>query len=251
MFSLLQLSESPKDYSQAKVMIPLSGGINSAAVLAYLAEYHPEQLKPMELHLFYTHLQEHSPDTPKFVSACIRYARTKFKKVIVKIERYSVNRFFESQKMIPHPSISPCSVKLKIEPRERYVAENKIDFVLIGFVKEEFRRYKRQQKPEYFDAKNQYPILEMSDGDCFTLVKNTIGWYPAIYDIKENGKRMFTHNNCLPCKNMHGYQLERVAKYFPKYAERAMQTAAKIPNAYWGRDDVPDVFKCDVCERLG
>lgn len=49
---------------------------------------------------------------------------------------------------------------------------------------------------------------------------------------------------------MHGYQLERVAKYFPKYAERAKQTADNI-GAYWGRDAVADVFACDVCERRG
>lgn len=28
------------------------------------------------------------------------------------------------------------------------------------------------------------------------------GGINSIYDIKENGKRVFTHNNCLPCKNM-------------------------------------------------
>lgn len=251
MFNLLQISETPKDYSDAKVLIPLSGGINSAAVLAFVGEFHPDELKPKELHLFYTHLQEHSPDTAKFVSGCIRYARKKFQKVVVKIERYSVNRFFEQQKMIPHPSLSPCSVKLKIEPREKYVAENKIDFCLIGFVSDEFRRYKRQQKEEYFNPKNQYPILEMSDADCFPLVEKTIGWYPEIYKIKEQGKRIFKHNNCLPCKNMTANQFVSIGKYFPAKAKRAEETAAKIDGAYWGRDDVPDIFKCDVCERLG
>lgn len=251
MFSLLQLSQSPKDYSDAKVLIPLSGGINSAAVLAYVGEFHPDELKPKELFLFYTHLHEHSPDTLKFVKDCVRYALRKFQKVTFKIEGYSVNEFFEQQKMIPHPTISPCSVKLKIEPREKYVAEKAIDAVLIGFVREEFRRYKRQQKPKYFDPKNQYPILEMTDANCFSLVEKTVGWYPAIYKIKERGRRVFTHNNCLPCKNMTAKQLVSVGKYFPEQAKRAEETAVKIPGAYWGRDDVADVFKCDVCTRLG
>ena len=45
-------------------------------------------------------------------------------------------------------------------------------------------------------------------------------------------------------------QLGNVAKYFPDYAARAQETATKIPGAYWGRDDVADVFACDSCTRF-
>ncbi len=58
--------------------------------------------------------------------------------------------------MIPHPTISPCSVKLKIKPREKYVAENDIDFTMVGFVRGETKRMKRQKK--YDDGKTLYPI---------------------------------------------------------------------------------------------
>jgi tRNA(Ile)-lysidine synthase TilS/MesJ len=46
------------DYSNQKVLIGLSGGINSMAVLCCLALY-PDELKPKELHLFYAHFDEH------------------------------------------------------------------------------------------------------------------------------------------------------------------------------------------------
>jgi len=242
-FNLLNITDEPQDFSGKKVLIPLSGGINSAAALCFMGEYHPE-----ELHLFYSHLSEHSPETMPFVSDCVRYARRRFPSVKFKLTRDSVNRFFLQEKMIPHPTLSPCSIQLKIKPRERYVIEQGIDFTMVGFVRSEMRRHKRQQK--YNDGRTLYPILRMTDEDCFSLVKKVIGWYPPIYDIKENGKRVFTHNNCLPCKNMTSKQLVSVGKYFPKFAQQAQDTAAQIEGRYWGRDDVPDVFKCDVCTRF-
>jgi len=250
-FTLLDISELPVDYSGKRVLIPLSGGINSAAVLCFLGQCHPEKLKPLELHLFYSHFREHSPETGPFVVDLMRWARGKFRDVRLKITRDSINRFFEEQHMIPHPSISPCSIELKIKPRRAYMAEHGIDLELIGFVKEDFRRYKRAQK--YNTDRGLYPILEWSDEDCFKIVKECIGWYPPIYDIKEKkGRRelrVFSHNNCLPCKNMTTKQLMSVAKYYPALAARAYETAARIPGAYWGRDDVPEALVCDTCTR--
>src|SRR5690242_1661610 len=100
------------DLSGQSVLIGLSGGINSMAVLITVALY-PEQYKPKELHLYYAHFKEHSPGTFKFVADGIRYARRKFTDVKVKITRNSVLRFFEEQKMIPHPTNSACSRLLK------------------------------------------------------------------------------------------------------------------------------------------
>ena len=45
--------------SNEKVLIGLSGGINSMAVLCQLVE---SGVKPKELHLFYCHFEEHSPE---------------------------------------------------------------------------------------------------------------------------------------------------------------------------------------------
>ena len=41
-----------------KILVGLSGGINSAAVLCHLKE---SGIMPSELHLFYVHFKEHSP----------------------------------------------------------------------------------------------------------------------------------------------------------------------------------------------
>jgi 3'-phosphoadenosine 5'-phosphosulfate sulfotransferase (PAPS reductase)/FAD synthetase len=264
--NLLNMAEAPVDYSRSKVLVPLSGGINSAAVLCALGEHYPAELKPLELHLYYSHLKEHSPDTFPFVADLIRYARRRFVTVKATVTRASVNKFFLKENFIPHPTISPCSEHLKFGPMQRYDVDNQIDLVLIGFVKHEFRRYARAQRRSSLKGRTKdcYPLLSWSDDDCFAIVKEVIGWYPAIYDIRwteqdasvglcrsfEVGRRVFTHNNCLPCKNMTSRQFQMVGRHFPKHAQTATEIAAQIPGAYWGRDDVPDVFKCDKCERL-
>lgn len=266
MFNLLDIAETPADYSGSKVRVPLSAGINSAAVLTILGEHHPEHLKPQELHIYYAHLREHSPDSFRFVADLVRYARRKFPAVRVRITRASVNKYFIEQKTIPHPTLSPCSRELKIEPMQAYDAANRIDFVLVGFVNHERKRYLRAVKRQTTNGrtKDAYPILDISEEDCFSIVKQAIGWYPAIYDIRwtkedaakglcrpfEVGRRVFTHNNCLPCKNMTSRQMVQVGRHFPRYAENAQAAALQIPGAYWGRDDVPDVFKCNVCDRM-
>lgn len=266
MFSLFDALELPVDYSASRVLVPLSAGINSAAVLCGMGEHHPEHLKPLELHLYYAHLREHSPDSFPFVADLIRYARRKFPVVKVRITRDSVNRYFIEQKMIPHPMISPCSRELKIEPMQKYDVEQGIDVVLIGYVRHEIKRYARAVKRTTANArtKDSYPLLSWTDEDCLEMVKSVIGWYPSIYDIKwtredwlaglcrrhEIDKRVFTHNNCLPCKNMTARQIQMVGRHYPAYAVNAQTTADAIPGAYWGRDDVPDVFKCDVCDRM-
>lgn len=256
---MLDITREPVDFSGKRVLVKLSGGINSAAALCFLAVHHPKELRPSELFLYYSHFREHSPDTAHFVSDLVRYARKNFPSVTAKITRTSVNEYFIDEGIIPHPTISPCSLNLKILPAERFIVENQIDYSLVGFVRNEHRRIVRQEA--HGDEKVLYPIQHLSDDDCFSLVDECIGWHPAIYDIRwtaedfhagncqkyEIGKRVFPHNNCLPCKNMSKRQFETVGRHYPAYAYRAIQAAKQIPNGYWGREDSEDTFSCGAC----
>lgn len=242
------IQDERESFAGKKILIPLSGGINSAAALLYIGESWPDNEKPDELHLYYAHFQEHSPDTFRFVKDQIRYARMQFSKVFVVITRHSALRFFQAQKMIPHPTLSPCSVDLKIIPMMNYASLQKLDYQIIGYVRGEAKRIKRQQSKG--DKRSIYPIRQWSDEDCFSFVRSVLGWYPAIYDIRERGKRVFTHNNCLPCKNMSKPQLVKVEKYYPGKMEKANALAESI-GSYWGRDVKPnDPLVCNNCERL-
>src|SRR6185437_16977034 len=105
------------------------------------------------------------------------FARRRFPVVTAKITRASVNAYFERERTIPHPTISPCSIDLKIDPRKAWLEQHPCDYTLIGFVRTERRRIARQEK--YREPGILYPIQHMTDEDCFDLVKQCIGWYPA------------------------------------------------------------------------
>lgn len=248
-----------KDYSSQKVMIGLSGGINSMAVLLWLSQY-PEEYKPKELHLFYAHFKEHSPDTEKFVLDGVAFAKAHFNNVFYEQTNNSVIEFFREQKMIPHPMVAPCTRLLKIEPMLMYMVQHKITIDLVGYVRQEMRRIKNMAKKSkgelkgdvviQGDIEKHFPIHSRSDQWCFDICEKHIGWYPAIYDIKENGKRVFKHNNCLPCKNMNQKDFDKVQKYYPEYMDKANRLAEEL-DAYWGRgvkkDKEQGTQTCSIC----
>ncbi len=224
------------DYTNTKVMIGLSGGINSMAVLVWLANY---EFKPKELHLFYAHFEEHSPGTLNFVLAGVEYAKQNFETVIYKQINNSVLDYFREQKMIPHPTAAPCTRFLKIEPMVTYAFENGITVDLVGYVRSEKRRVKNMQSKgaDNLFMSKQFPILQQDNEWCFDVVKKEIGFYPVIYDIRNaKGKRVFTHNNCLPCKNMQIDDFEEVKEFFPDYWQKAMDLSGELKR-YWGRSE--------------
>lgn len=261
-----------------KVLVGLSGGINSAAVLCHLKE---SGIHPSELHLFYAHFKEHSPDTFKFVADLVRFARKNFTNVIFKMERNSIIEWFEKNKMIPHPASSPCSRILKIERINKYAFENGISIDLVGYVKHELkRRGDNQQKNKdkgLFSLDKQYPIGEFTDDWCFDIVYRNIGWYPKLYthswddtdfnmwvilnkkfwpaaivkDINsriKKGGRIFKHNNCLPCKNMYPWEMICIEYFYPEYHKSAMLLSERLQK-YFGRDK--DLFYATFGRELG
>lgn len=228
------------DYSSKKVLIGLSGGINSMAVLCQLASY-PIKYKPKELHLFYAHFDEHSDDTLDFVIAGVEYAKAKFSNVIYQQTNNSVIDFFRQQKMIPHPIISPCTKMLKILPMAEYAKQNSIDIDLVGYVRDEVRRIKNmwEKNPNTKNTK-AFPIADKDNQWCFDIVKKEIGFYPSIYDIKNSkGDRVFTHNNCLPCKNWNKNNFANGNKYYPQKMKKAIELQNELQQ-HWGRnaDDI-------------
>lgn len=250
------MTQEYQDLSDLNVFIGISGGINSAAALVYLAKYHPEHLRPKRVFAFYAHLTEHSPGTLTFVRHLVAYGKRMFPSFTFGCSVGSVNKYFRDERMIPHPTLSPCSENLKIIPIMKFKGEHNIDVDIVGYVHGERRRMNRQQGKATEPGKYYYPIIEWTDERCLEEVKAEIGRYPAIYDIKDDrGKRVFTHNNCLVCKNMTGVllpdgtatrQYATVLDHYPFLFYTAQQTAviisAKLRKpVYWGRKrDMPD-----------
>lgn len=273
------------DLNDKIIGCPQSAGINSAAALCRLKE---AGIKPKELHIFYAHFTEHSPGSLEFVEALIEMAKSYFPVVKTKITYNSVLEFFERERIIPHPVASPCSRKLKIVPLTEYNITNRIEIDLIGYIKTEQKRINNQQKKVGDDTQQLkgYPVSDMSEEECFEIVKRNLGWYPAIYDLKWNNagfilyvtanlqrfpedlqrklikkvgtsKRVFKHNNCLPCKNMHPDDLLCIEYFYPEYMKAANELADRL-QAYWGRnaDQYYTTFgkqdyeagACEVCQ---
>jgi 3'-phosphoadenosine 5'-phosphosulfate sulfotransferase (PAPS reductase)/FAD synthetase len=233
----LELLRDYEDYSNMNILIGLSGGINSMAVLCYLSEW-PDELKPKELHLFYAHFEEHSPDTLDFVLMGLEFAKKNFKNVFYKQTNNSVLDFFKVSKMIPHPMVAPCTRVLKIIPMSEYAVKNKIDLDLIGYIRSEAKRIKNMHKRnnKTKDTKG-FPISHLNDEFCFAIVDEYIKYHPKIYDIKDkNGKRIFSHNNCLPCKNMQTDDILAVKKYYPELYKKALKLSSDL-QSFWGRDE--------------
>ena len=232
-----ELFPNYKDYSGMNVLIGLSGGINSMAVLCWLASF-PKEFKPKELHLFYAHFEEHSEGTLDFVLKGVEYAKAKFDNVFYKQTNNSVIDFFRESKMIPHPTVAPCTRKLKIEPMAKYCLENNIDVDLVGYVREEKRRiYNMWSKNEETKNTKDFPISDRDNEWCFRIVKKELGFYPTIYDIKDkNGKRIFSHNNCLPCKNWNKSNFAAGNKYFPEKIDKAIKLQDDLKK-HWGRSE--------------
>ena len=105
----------------------------------------------------------------------------------------------------------------------------------IEATKEDFTTlYEKGVKQKHIEK--HFPIANITDDDCFELVKQSIGWYPKIYDIRNSkGKRVFKHNNCLPCKNMNTSQIEDVKRYYPEKIKPALELSANLKK-YWGRN---------------
>lgn len=261
-----------EDFSDEDILLGLSGGINSAAVLCWLSTW-PEELKPRSIHLYYAHFEEHSEGTFPFVKDLIKFAKKNFNNVHVKVTRNSVMRFFYEQKMIPHPSVSPCTRILKVIPMHEYMAINKITTDLVGYVREEIRRVKNMAKKtknsvdgrsvQIDDVRKLFPISDKTNEWCFGIVKEKIGYYPKIYTLRWNNKRfikfmvdnlhrlspdsqltvkrklgkkerVFGHNNCLPCKNMQEDDYLAVEFFYNWYFIKSKALSAKL-KAHWGR----------------
>lgn len=247
-----------------KVMIGLSGGINSMAVLCELAK---NENRPADIYLFYAHLKEHSPDTLPFVLAGVEFAKKHFANVHYKQTDNSVIEFFRESKMIPHPTVAPCTRLLKIIPMANFAMENGIQIDLIGYVKEENRRVKNMiaKGANNLFLTKQFPIQHLSNEDCFSVVDENIGWHPKIYDLRWNdegfiqfvkerlsrfdeaiqkkllkkigtNERVFTHNNCLPCKNMQLDDYLAVEYFYPEHFAASLQLSEELKK-HWGRNE--------------
>ena len=88
---------------------------------------------------------------------------------------------------------APCTKHLKKEARYQFEKENDIDFHVLGFTIDE---WKRQQRFNKFERSNTIPILisqMISKEDCFKILLKAGIELPKIYSLG------FPNANCIGC----------------------------------------------------
>lgn len=169
-------------------------------------------------------INEH-PDNLRFLKDVENWIGVKIIKAIN--ENYpncDIREVFDKRKYISGVKGAPCTTQLKKEARYQFELKNDIDFHVLGFTIDE---WKRQKKFNTFERGNTLPVLIselITKEDCFKILKKAGIELPLIYSLG------FPNANCIGC------------------------VKSSSPT-YWNlvRNTFPDVFKerCEQSRRIG
>lgn len=110
-----------------------------------------------------------------------------------KLDHTSAMKVWEKSKYMSGINGAPCTLKLKKEARYAFESQHKIDYHVLGFTVDEWKRAKKFKESE---RDNLIPILvqEMvTKEDCFTILLDAGIKLPAIYGLG------FPNANCIGC----------------------------------------------------
>ena len=132
----------------------------------------------------------------------------------------SIKDVFEKRKYMSGIKGASCTSQLKKEARYQFEKDNNIDFHVLGFTVDE---WKRQKKFNTFERGNTLPILVtelLTKDDCFKILKAASIELPKIYTLD------FPNANCIGCvKSQSPTYWNLVRKHFPEvYKDRAKQS---------------------------
>jgi hypothetical protein len=146
------------------------------------------------------------------------------KEIILKTpKRYpnaNIVEVFDKRKYMSGVNGAVCTKELKKEARYEYEKEVKIDFHVLGFTIDE---WKRQKKFNLHERQNTIPVLInnlLTKEDCFNILKKNDIQIPFIYSLG------FKNANCIGCvKSSSPKYWNLVRKNFPKiFDQRATQS---------------------------
>jgi len=110
-----------------------------------------------------------------------------------KLGHTSAFKVWEKSKYMAGNKGAPCTKQLKKEARYEFELKNKIDFHVLGFTVDE---WKRAKKFKTFERENLIPILVaelLTKEDCFKILVKAGITLPAIYGLN------FPNANCIGC----------------------------------------------------
>jgi len=165
-------------------------------------------------------LEEH-PDNLRFLNDVESWLGQEI--IIARSEKYpsqSIVEVFDKQKYMSGVLGAPCTKQLKKEARYLFEKNNNIDFHVLGFTVEE---WKRQKKFNLHERNNTLPVLIqnlITKEDCFKILKKENIKLPEIYSLG------YPNANCIGCvKSQSPTYWNLVRETFPSiFEERATQS---------------------------
>jgi hypothetical protein len=163
---------------------------------------------------------EHS-DNERFLKDCENWFGQKIERAInKKFPNCDITEIFDKRKYMSGNAGAPCTMLLKKEARYQFEKENDIDFHVLGFTIEE---WKRQKRFNTLERGNTMPVLItqlITKEDCFKILQKEGIKLPEIYSLG------FPNANCIGCvKSSSPTYWNLVRNTFPDvYNERAKQS---------------------------
>jgi len=139
----------------------------------------------------------------------------------------SITEIFEKRKYMSGVAGAPCTMLLKKEARYQFEKQVDIDYHVLGFTTDEYKRHEKFVKGE---RPNTLPVLidaQMSKKDCINYLKNANIQIPQMYNLG------FPNSNCVGCvKSASPRYWNLVRKQFPDVfkhrAEQSRRIGAKL-----------------------
>ena len=166
-------------------------------------------------------IKEEHPDNLRFLKDVETWLGQEI--IIATNKNYPSNSIidvFDKAKYISGVKGAPCTKQLKKEARYQFEENNKIDFHVLGFTIEEWRR---QKKFNLHEKRNTIPVLVtelITKEDCFLILKKAGIKLPEIYSLG------FPNANCIGCvKSSSPTYWNMVRNTFPEvFEQRAEQS---------------------------
>lgn len=173
-----------------KIVVWFSCGAASAVAAKLTLETYPDA----EIHIVNNPVYEEDEDNRRFLHDVEKWLG-------VDVEIAVNNRFpeskcqtvWENRKFMSGPLGAPCTIELKKEARRQWETVNKPDWHVLGFTKEETKRFERFQLGE---RSNTIPILidhGYSKQDCVDYLISSGIELPRVYGMG------YPNANCIGC----------------------------------------------------
>lgn len=186
----------------AKIIVDVFGKDNNVIIVnTPVANEHPDN-------------QRFLKDVEKWIGVPIQSATNK------DFPNSDIREVFEKRKYMSGIAGAPCTLLLKKEARYQFEKRVNIDFHVLGFTVEE---WKRQKNFDLGERDNTIPILIyelLTKDDCFRILRKAGIELPYIYSLD------FPNANCIGCvKSQSPTYWNLVRKHFPEiFNERAEQS---------------------------